>query len=99
MRRGGRLLTLLAPRVSVEASRPQVTSMIAPRPFRLRMHLVLLAAVLVCAPAWAIAQPTGTGPATESRFPHLVVPQGFKATLFACDPFVEYLSAVALGPR
>jgi putative membrane-bound dehydrogenase-like protein len=28
-----------------------------------------------------------------------VVPEGFRATLFACDPLVEYPSAVALGPR
>ncbi|HEV3022581.1 MAG TPA: PVC-type heme-binding CxxCH protein, partial [Pirellulales bacterium] len=27
------------------------------------------------------------------------MPEGFKATLFACDPLVEYPSAVALGPR
>ncbi len=40
-----------------------------------------------------------TGPETEKRFPPLRVPAGFKATLFACDPLVEYPSAVALGPR
>jgi putative membrane-bound dehydrogenase-like protein len=40
-----------------------------------------------------------TGPATEKRFPPLKVPPGFKATLFACDPLVEYPSAVALGPH
>lgn len=39
-----------------------------------------------------------TGPATEKRFPPLKLPPGFKATLFACDPLVEYPSAVALGP-
>jgi putative membrane-bound dehydrogenase-like protein len=39
------------------------------------------------------------GPQTEKRFPPLRVPPHFKATLFACDPLVEYLSAVALGPR
>jgi putative membrane-bound dehydrogenase-like protein len=44
----------------------------------------------------AVAQ---TGPETESRFPHLVVPAGFQATLFACDPLVEYPSVIALGPR
>ncbi len=27
-----------------------------------------------------------TGPETEKRFPPLVVPDGLKATLFACDP-------------
>lgn len=40
-----------------------------------------------------------TGPQTEKRFPALVVPAGFKATLFACDPLVEYPSVIALGPR
>lgn len=40
-----------------------------------------------------------TGPATEKRFPPLKLPPGFKATLFACDPLVEYPSVVALGPR
>src|SRR5262249_28378405 len=46
------------------------------------------------------AQPQSSfGPATEKRFPPLVVPAGFKATLFACDPLIEYPSAIALGPR
>src|SRR5262249_44546444 len=40
-----------------------------------------------------------TGPATEKRFPPLQVPPRFKATLFACDPLIEYPSAIALGPR
>src|SRR5258708_18777420 len=40
-----------------------------------------------------------TGPATESRFPPLKVPPGFKATLFACDPLIEYPSVIAAGPR
>src|SRR5919108_4817418 len=40
-----------------------------------------------------------TGPATEKRFPPLRVPAGFKATLFACDPLIEYPSAIAAGPR
>ncbi|MCH2204134.1 MAG: hypothetical protein MK102_19385, partial [Fuerstiella sp.] len=39
------------------------------------------------------------GPATERRFPPLVVPSGFKATLFACDPLVEYPSVIAIGPE
>ena len=39
------------------------------------------------------------GPATEKRFPPLKVPAGFEATLFACDPLVEYPSVIALGPR
>lgn len=40
-----------------------------------------------------------TGPETEKRFPPLKVPDGFKATLFACDPLIEYPSAIALGPK
>ena len=40
-----------------------------------------------------------TGPTTENRFPPLTVPDGFKATLFACDPLVEYPSVIAIGPR
>jgi putative membrane-bound dehydrogenase-like protein len=40
-----------------------------------------------------------TGPATEKRFPPLKVPAGFKATLFACDPLIEYPSVIAVGPR
>ena len=38
------------------------------------------------------------GPATEERFPPLTVPDGFRATLFACDPLIEYPSVIALGP-
>jgi putative membrane-bound dehydrogenase-like protein len=39
------------------------------------------------------------GPATEKRFPPLKVPPGFKATLFACDPLIEYPSVIAIGPK
>ncbi|MGH7342063.1 MAG: DUF7133 domain-containing protein, partial [Candidatus Rokuibacteriota bacterium] len=35
----------------------------------------------------------------EKRFPPLQVPPGFKATLFACDPLIEYPSVLARGPR
>ncbi len=55
------------------------------------LAFVLLA---VCAPARA-----EVGPETENRFSPLVIPDGFKATLFACDPLVEYPSVIALGPR
>jgi putative membrane-bound dehydrogenase-like protein len=48
--------------------------------------------------AYAGDGPT-TGPATEKRFPPLQVPAGFKATLFACDPLIEYPSAISVGPR
>jgi putative membrane-bound dehydrogenase-like protein len=40
-----------------------------------------------------------TGPQTEKRFPPLKVPAGFKATLFACDPLIEYPSVLSAGPR
>src|SRR5688572_6491873 len=45
------------------------------------------------------AEPPLTAPATEKRFPPLKVPAGFAATLFACDPLIEYPSVIALGPR
>ena len=48
--------------------------------------------------AGADDKPPQTGPDTEQRFPPLKLPAGFKATLFACDPLIEYPSAVALGP-
>ncbi|MBI4664326.1 MAG: c-type cytochrome [Verrucomicrobia bacterium] len=54
---------------------------------------------VLCFAAAAQDKPTQTGPETEQRFPPLKVPPGFKATLFACDPLIEYPSAVALGPR
>ncbi|MEK6257438.1 MAG: PVC-type heme-binding CxxCH protein [Planctomycetota bacterium] len=62
---------------------------------------------LRAASCWAIllvallpaAEPPQTGPMTEKRFPPLRVPPGFQATLFACDPLIEYPSAIALGPR
>lgn len=44
-------------------------------------------------------EPPRTGPQTEKRFPALKVPAGFKATLFACDPLIEYPSAICAGPR
>ena len=60
-------------------------------------------AILVCAAgALSVAgenDSPGTGPSTEKRFPPLTVPDGFKATLFACDPLVEYPSVIAIGPQ
>ncbi|MCI0640641.1 MAG: hypothetical protein L0Y70_16325, partial [Gemmataceae bacterium] len=47
----------------------------------------------------AAGDPPKTGPATEKRFPPLQLPQGFRATLFACDPLIEYPSVIAAGPR
>ena len=45
------------------------------------------------------ARPRTVGPETDTRFPPLQVPEGFEATLFACDPLIEYPSSIALGPR
>jgi glucose/arabinose dehydrogenase len=56
-------------------------------------------AVLACLLLRAGGVPPRTGPETEKRFPPLVMPAGFKATLFACDPLIEYPSAIAIGPR
>jgi putative membrane-bound dehydrogenase-like protein len=55
--------------------------------------------LLIAAPARPGAEPAKTGPQTEKRFPPLQVPDGFKATLFACDPLIEYPSVIAAGPR
>jgi putative membrane-bound dehydrogenase-like protein len=40
-----------------------------------------------------------TGAAVAQRFPPLTVPPGFKATLFACDPLIEYPSVISVGPK
>ncbi len=61
-----------------------------------RAATLLLVAVPLRAPADGAPR---TGPETEKRFPPLQVPSGFKATLFACDPLVEYPSVLAAGPR
>jgi putative membrane-bound dehydrogenase-like protein len=50
------------------------------------------------------SQPVGAGEPSsaresEKRFPPLRLPPEFQATLFACDPMVEYPSAAAAGPR
>ncbi|MBI1902436.1 MAG: hypothetical protein HYS13_15145, partial [Planctomycetia bacterium] len=57
-------------------------------------------ALLLCSPILCRAdKPRPTGPDAEKRFPPLRLPPDFKATLFACDPFIEYPSAIAQGPR
>src|SRR4051794_22787701 len=56
-------------------------------------------AFLFAALASAGEAPPRTGPETESRFPPLRVPPGFRATLFACAPLIESPSAIAAGPR
>src|SRR5262249_39548201 len=64
-----------------------------------RLALVVSCAALLVLFTGLRSQPPVTGPQTEKRFPPLKVPPGFKATLFACDPLIEYPSAIALGPR
>src|SRR5262245_54959692 len=68
-----------------------------------RAVLCVHALAACCAVLLAFAKgnndPPRTGPETEKRFPPLKVPAGFKATLFACDPLIEYPSVVAVGPR
>src|SRR5262245_8918240 len=59
----------------------------------------VLCAVVFSIAALAEDKPPKTGPQTEKRFPPLKVPPGFKATLFACDPLIEYPSVIAIGPR
>src|SRR5207244_195838 len=64
-------------------------------------RVVAFTAALLLLPAFGgpMAGPPSTGPATEKRFPPLQVPPGFKATLFACDPLIEYPSVIAAGPK
>jgi putative membrane-bound dehydrogenase-like protein len=68
-------------------------------PSTLRILRTVLVAALWTACARADDSKPLTGPETEKRFPPLKVPAGFKATLFACDPLIEYPSAIALGPK
>jgi putative membrane-bound dehydrogenase-like protein len=66
------------------------------------LRLLLLGTCVAVLPGVAARQGVGaarTGPETEKRFPPLKVPAGFKATLFACDPLIEYPSAISAGPR
>src|SRR5438132_6284859 len=64
-----------------------------------RFLLAVCGVVLLTGPPHASEEPPRTGPQTEKRFPPLKVPAGFKATLFACDPLIEYPSAICAGPR
>ncbi|MBT6154647.1 MAG: c-type cytochrome [Planctomycetaceae bacterium] len=62
--------------------------------------VVVTAALLSLHPSALFAQDkSATGPATEKRFPKLQLPAGFQATLFACDPLIEYPSVIAIGPK
>jgi putative membrane-bound dehydrogenase-like protein len=63
----------------------------------LRLCVRFFVVSYLCAGSLLAADPSG--PAAEQRFPPLKLPGGFKATLFACDPFIEYPSAIAVGPR
>jgi putative membrane-bound dehydrogenase-like protein len=67
----------------------------------IRFAVVLLAnsGLLFILLSQSEGEPAPTGPQTEKRFPPLQLPAGFKATLFACDPLIEYPSVIALGPR
>src|SRR5436309_10787772 len=69
-----------------------------PKSSRATALALLLTAWPLMAPR-AGDDPSRTGPESEKRFPPLKVPPGFHATLFACDPMVEYPSAAAAGPR
>src|SRR5438128_12431747 len=62
-------------------------------------RVMMLLAIPFLACRAAAQEPGRTGPETEKRFPPLKVPPQFKATLFACDPLIEYPSVLALGPR
>src|SRR5262245_40216371 len=66
---------------------------------RVTLRLLLVASVCALLGDLSGQAPPTTGPQTEKRFPPLKVPPGFQATLFACDPLIEYPSAIALGPR
>jgi putative heme-binding domain-containing protein len=63
-------------------------------------YLTAATVILLATSAWVLSAPAApqTGPAAEKRFPPLKLPPGFQATLFAADPFIEYPSAIALGP-
>jgi putative membrane-bound dehydrogenase-like protein len=69
------------------------------REFLCSLLLFAIAAMALGIISVHVRQPPRTGPQTEKRFPPLKVPPGFKATLFACDPLIEYPSVIAIGPR
>jgi putative membrane-bound dehydrogenase-like protein len=64
-----------------------------------RLLLALGFLVFVAVFAGGAGEDPRTGPRTEQRFPPLKLPPGFRATLFACDPFIEYPSVIAAGPN
>jgi putative heme-binding domain-containing protein len=66
---------------------------------RLFLLIALWGTSVLNATAATAADPPATGPETEERFPPLKLAPGFRATLFACNPLIEYPSAIALGPK
>jgi len=62
-------------------------------------HRLVICCVALLNASPLAAEPAPTGPAAEKRFPPLKIPPGFKATLYACDPFIEYPSVIANGPK
>lgn len=66
---------------------------------RVTLGLFVAGCIALVASVPRAAETPSPGPATEKRFPPLVLPTGFKATLFACDPLIEYPSVIAAGPR
>src|SRR5262245_4750112 len=62
------------------------------------MKALLCITAVILGARLAAAQ-EATGPETEKRFPPLKIPPQFNATLFACDPLIEYPSVLALGPH
>src|SRR5262245_29522849 len=68
----------------------------------LRSRVLLATLSFRLAPACLLALAAGPalpGADSERRFPPLKLPDVFRATLFACDPLIEYPSVLALGPR
>jgi len=66
---------------------------------RIVAFLILTGSLGAFLAAFPAEEPPAVGPRTEKRFPPLTVPAGFKATLFACDPLIEYPSVISVGPR
>jgi putative membrane-bound dehydrogenase-like protein len=64
-----------------------------------RRFILAIGSLFVAGLAGGRAEEPRTGPRTEKRFPALKLPPGFRATLFACDPFIEYPSVIAAGPN
>lgn len=68
-------------------------------PVTARRFTLAIGSLVVVTLAGGGAEEPLTGPQTEKRFPVLKLPAGFRATLFACDPFIEYPSVIAAGPN